>query len=236
MSEIPKPPEAAPEIANPQEQLMHKDEWREHLVEQIEKGNKHFGVIFIDLGNFKGVNDSYGHEYGDHVLQATSLVLADTVRKNNGSRSIDVVAHERHFSSDAASRYGGDEFALYCDLNPRTDSDTGISDTERLSEIIERLKSAFSDIIEDDERLSSVGFSASIGGAVHETGMDAKEILKAADEAMMLDKQEHRKAIWNTLSDEEQKAIKAAFLKPALQDALSKLGIRPPAIPIEADE
>ncbi len=54
-----------------------------------------FAVLFIDLDNFKEVNDRYGHEEGNEVLQLAAGVMARTVR-----------------STDMAARYGGDEFVV----------------------------------------------------------------------------------------------------------------------------
>ena len=52
-------------------------------------------MLFIDLDNFKEVNDRYGHEEGNEVLQLAAGVMGRTVR-----------------STDMAARYGGDEFVV----------------------------------------------------------------------------------------------------------------------------
>ena len=54
-----------------------------------------FSVLMIDLDNFKNLNDSYGHGFGDKALQAISDVLRDALR-----------------AGDFLARYGGDEFAV----------------------------------------------------------------------------------------------------------------------------
>ena len=54
------------------------------------------GVLFIDIDNFKSINDEYGHEFGDRVLKK----VADTVREN--VRTVDDVI-----------RYGGEEFIVF---------------------------------------------------------------------------------------------------------------------------
>jgi len=53
------------------------------------------GVLFIDIDYFKSINDSYGHEVGDKVLQAIGARLISSVR-----------------DSDTVCRYGGDEFLV----------------------------------------------------------------------------------------------------------------------------
>jgi diguanylate cyclase (GGDEF)-like protein len=64
-------------------------------VARCHRGSEHFAVLFIDLDNFKQVNDRFGHEAGNAVLRETA--------KRCG-------AHIR--STDVAGRYGGDEFVV----------------------------------------------------------------------------------------------------------------------------
>lgn len=69
-------------------------------------------TIMIDFDNFKSVNDTYGHIFGDHVLREASMRLRINTRK-----------------SDILSRYGGEELAL---LASSTDMPTGLVLAERL--------------------------------------------------------------------------------------------------------
>lgn len=65
---------------------------------ELERHRRHrrpLALLSIDLDNFKGVNDSYGHQRGDRVLQEVGIALAATVR-----------------ASDFVVRQGGDEFAV----------------------------------------------------------------------------------------------------------------------------
>jgi diguanylate cyclase (GGDEF)-like protein len=59
------------------------------------RGNQCLSVLFIDLDDFKHINDTQGHAAGDSVLQWVGAKLSESVRE-----------------SDAASRFGGDEFVL----------------------------------------------------------------------------------------------------------------------------
>ena len=56
------------------------------------------GVLYIDLNNFKAINDAFGHGAGDRILRTVTRVIADTGR-----------------GGDVASRYGGDEFVIWLD-------------------------------------------------------------------------------------------------------------------------
>jgi diguanylate cyclase (GGDEF)-like protein/PAS domain S-box-containing protein len=62
-------------------------------LEELRRNNWPFGVLFIDIDNFKSINDKYGHEVGDQVIKMTSRTL------NASSRYFDLVG-----------RWGGEEF------------------------------------------------------------------------------------------------------------------------------
>lgn len=71
-------------------------------------------LVYLDIDNFKSINDSYGHPAGDKVLQRVAQTLKNTIR-----------------ASDFAARIGGDEFAL---LFPEISSETAQSLLSRLQE------------------------------------------------------------------------------------------------------
>jgi diguanylate cyclase (GGDEF)-like protein/PAS domain S-box-containing protein len=62
-------------------------------IEELERYDWRFGVIFIDIDNFKDINDRYGHETGDEVLRMVAMTLQNSVR-----------------SFDVVSRWGGEEY------------------------------------------------------------------------------------------------------------------------------
>src|SRR5262249_53651432 len=69
-----------------------------HALARAARGSGRAGVLFVDLDNFKRVNDVYGHAAGDDVLIALARRLAVTVRP-----------------ADTVARLGGDEFVVICE-------------------------------------------------------------------------------------------------------------------------
>ena len=64
-------------------------------ITQFYRYNDHFALLMIDIDYFKGVNDNFGHDVGDYVLQELSTVITEQIRQND------------HFS-----RWGGEEFLI----------------------------------------------------------------------------------------------------------------------------
>ncbi|WDV55959.1 EAL domain-containing protein [Streptomyces coeruleorubidus] len=127
-----------------------------HALVQAQRDGTVVGVLFIDVDDFKVVNDIHGHSVGDELLVAVSLRLQTAVR-----------------ASDTAARIGGDEFAL---LVEGSVSPTGV---ERFTE---HVMSVFAEPF----RLSvgPVGTYASIGVATTEDSVDSVELLTHADLAL----------------------------------------------------
>ncbi len=115
------------------------------------------GVFFLDIDNFKTLNDSMGHTYGDRVLIAIS-------------RRLEAIAKDRGF----AARLGGDEFTVV---------QQGAADAEGILAFGTSIVRAFDTPLEVDDR--EVIVSVSVGASVfpdHEK--DAEALLRAADAAL----------------------------------------------------
>jgi len=80
------------------------DELLEQEAKRAERYNHPIGILMIDVNRFKEINDRFGHQVGDKVLQAIAALLEETVRE-----------------TDIVVRYGGDEFLLIC---PETNGET----------------------------------------------------------------------------------------------------------------
>jgi len=100
-------------------------------IERAKRYNLEFSLIMMDVDNLKNVNDTYGHFYGDMVLQKTAKILSSNLRK------VDVV-----------TRIGGDEFVI---ILPHTGSDGAKVVVNRL---IGKMKTlGFVDVVENDIRI-----------------------------------------------------------------------------------
>jgi diguanylate cyclase (GGDEF)-like protein len=126
-------------------------------------------ILLLDLDEFKAVNDTRGHPFGDALLKAVAARLREVVGEH-----------------DLVARIGGDEFAI---LHARTDEDVGAS--ARLAQlIIEGIRAPF----EIDGFLVSV--SPSIGVAIApQHGPDVETLMKNADLALYRAKTEGRDRI-----------------------------------------
>lgn len=114
-------------------------------------------VLFIDLDNFKTINDSLGHEFGDRVLREI------------GRRLCSVAS-----GSDFVGRLGGDEFTVV--LN-------GLASTAEMQQRVAALITAFQRPLEVEHRELMIGVS--IGVALcPDHGEDAESLLRAADSAL----------------------------------------------------
>jgi diguanylate cyclase (GGDEF)-like protein len=123
------------------------------------------GVVMMDIDHFKGVNDTYGHPFGDEVLRGVASVLGKGVRKG-----------------DTAGRYGGEEFVLYLHM----------ANTEQAREGAERFRRKIRQIrFTHAGREISVTASFGVACAPHH-GDGVEELLKHADEALYLSKQRGR--------------------------------------------
>ena len=128
-------------------------------------------MLFLDLDDFKPVNDTHGHEVGDEVLQQAA-------RSDRG----------RHPRDGLVARQGGDEFlVLLADIDVGSDGDAavGVAEDVRL-----RVAAAIAEPIEVSNRRLSI--RASIGRAVFpfQAG-NARSLLRLADDDMYARKREH---------------------------------------------
>jgi diguanylate cyclase (GGDEF)-like protein/PAS domain S-box-containing protein len=131
-----------------------------HALGQAERTRRTVAVVFMDLDDFKIVNDSFGHAVGDQLLRGVAERLKTCLR-----------------DSDTAARLGGDEFAVL--LEEETDDGDGAA------EVGERILRAFDTPIDVDGQEQRVRVSLGIAFGSRKTGEEAtEELLRNADVAM----------------------------------------------------
>jgi diguanylate cyclase (GGDEF)-like protein len=124
------------------------------LIEQSENFKFPLSVAVLDIDNFKKVNDTYGHSYGDDVIKSLAEIIKDSIG-----------------TDDYGARYGGEEFAIIF-----TDKDK-----YKTFEVMETIRTKFNNKIikgMEDER-----FSVSIGISQHREGMTMQNLFSNADSA-----------------------------------------------------
>ena len=128
-----------------------------HALSKQRRDNTSLAVLFLDLDNFKSVNDSIGHGAGDNLLIAVAQRLQDCLR-----------------SSDTAARLGGDEFAVLVE---------SVRNSEEAVMIAERVRSVFKQPFMIDGK--EVFMATSIGIAQSgDEAATADDLLRNADLAM----------------------------------------------------
>ncbi|MFT5702004.1 MAG: diguanylate cyclase (GGDEF)-like protein/PAS domain S-box-containing protein [Desulforhopalus sp.] len=126
-------------------------------LKQAERNDQKVGVLFLDMDNFKSINDCHGHEVGDNLLKAVGETLQSCLR-----------------DSDLLCRWGGDEFIIGLPEN------YGFDDIVRVAEkicatVLQRIK----------EQNSTFEVSVTIGIAISpDHGTDPDRLIRNADVAM----------------------------------------------------
>ncbi len=129
----------------------------EQATRRAQRGDDGLSVMFIDLDGFKQVNDTFGHDVGDRLLQEVAQRLQRCIR-----------------TSDSVGRIGGDEFAVVLEK---------ARDPAIVTQVGKRILSALAEPYSIDGH--EVRSAASIGVATYPVdGSDAAALLKSADEAM----------------------------------------------------
>ena len=149
-------------------------------LKRCERGNSVMGLLFIDLDNFKFVNDVHGHQVGDELLQETAVRLESCLR------SVDIVSRKvesgSDWNNDLVVRLGGDEFTIIL---------TEIEQAHQASMVAQRIVEMLSQPFELAGTEINVG--ASIGIAMYPVdGTSADSLIKSADLAMYEAKQRGR--------------------------------------------
>jgi len=125
--------------------------------------NSPLSIIFLDIDNFKDINDTYGHEFGDKAITEVTGAIMKCIRAGN----------------DWASRYGGDEF-LVC-LNRTSEAEA--------YKIAERIRHGISELTISPQ--NKIKLTASLGVyTMNGPKLTAAELISCADKRMFEAKQQ----------------------------------------------
>ncbi len=141
----------------------------DRIVQQRRRGDpRPFGLLFIDINHFKKINDEFGHDVGDTVLQELARRLSAAVR-----------------AQDLVARFAGDEFLVLLDSIDRRE------DAERVRETLQEvLRQPLERLTGSTTLVPALG--AAIGVAVYpEDGQDVDTLVRHADQHMYKRKREH---------------------------------------------
>ncbi|WP_455366413.1 GGDEF domain-containing response regulator [Kaarinaea lacus] len=164
---------------------------------QMQRQNEHFSIIILDIDHFKRINDTYGHQAGDGVLQQLAMVLATAIREG-----------------DSLARIGGEEFVV---ASPYTNRLAAIVLSERLRKAVEDSEFVFEG--------NRIPVTISLGIASKTSGDDdVDKLLAVADSRLYLAKQKGRNRI--CASDKPGKAerlVDSDLVCPKLDEAITMI-------------
>lgn len=139
-----------------------------HSVAALKREEKSGALLFVDLDNFKDINDNFGHNAGDAVLKESANRIRNVLR-----------------ASDTVGRFGGDEFVVIAESLP---------DLDGALQIAQKIHNAFE--IPFDVQGNEIVITASIGIAmIPKDGDDPEMLINAADRAMYIAKERGRNGI-----------------------------------------
>ena len=175
--------------------LFNRPYFDEAFNQQVALANRYkedFTILFLDIDNFKEVNDTYGHLAGDAALQEIAAVILREKR-----------------DSDIAARFGGEEFVL---LMTHTDNVSALIFAERLRKQVELLE-----IIYRDQRIK-LTVSGGIASFPFNSD-DPKQLLQMADSAVYLAKGAGKNTI-SLFKEEKRRYLRIKIHQPVLAKEL----------------
>lgn len=125
-----------------------------------------FAISMMDIDFFKYVNDHYGHDVGDKVLQRVSFIINNHLRQ-----------------SDTFGRFGGEEFII---ISPLTDANQAVDFAERIRKLVE--KTVFRSV-------TGLSITVSIGVTLYKNPEPLDDTLKRVDKALYRAKEEGRNRV-----------------------------------------
>ena len=167
----------------------------EHALAIALRGETQVGLMFLDLDEFKQVNDSLGHLVGDELLRTVAERLVSLVR-----------------SSDTVARLGGDEFAILLE---------GIAQRDDMSLLAEKILRVVEQPMVLDNQQLQISVSIGIATAPHDD-ISAEYLIRDADAAMYEAKRQGRAAYQFFSGELTSKATQALLLENQVRQAAER--------------
>lgn len=190
--------------------LPNREMFKEYLNHALASAHRHqklLSLLFIDLDDFKRINDTLGHDAGDMVLQEMAERLASCLRED------DFIAREgEEILNDKIARLGGDEFIVMLST---------ISNNHQPGIIARRVIKTLAEPI--SLRGQEYYISASIGISIYPTdGSEAEELVKNADVAMYHSKCEGKNGFKYYQDSMNTEALERLGLEAKLRNAIDQ--------------
>ncbi|MDH5786000.1 MAG: ABC transporter substrate-binding protein, partial [Chromatiales bacterium] len=183
---------------DPLTRLPNRTLFRERLDNALQRSRRHahgLAVLFIDLDGFKLINDSFGHDTGDHLLTLMSERICDAVRPG-----------------DTVGRFGGDEFVVLCEQLEEATVAARVAD--RINETLRRPIT-----IKGHEFFATASIGLAYG---HGDNHDSEALLRNADAAMYSAKDQGRDS-WRLFNESHHEQAKSQLtIANGLRSALER--------------
>lgn len=162
---------------------------------QARRNGQKIAVVYIDLDNFKAINDRHGHQAGDQVLRAVGQMLSEVLRE-----------------TDTVARPGGDEFVAIL---------TGLKAEPQLDSLLQRLLKKLNQPIRLDRDSVKVGLSLGVTLYPQAGEPEADQLLRQADQAMFEAKRKGRNNVCYFDAELERSAQQRRLEQVRLRQALT---------------
>ncbi|MES9966651.1 MAG: EAL domain-containing protein [Sedimenticola sp.] len=167
----------------------------DHAIDRANRNRKALGMMFMDIDNFKHINDSLGHPTGDTILQLAASKLEKLVRDN-----------------DTVARIGGDEFILLFE---------DLEDLHETGVIAEKILTAFSEPFHLEDH--TLHITTSIGISLYpRDGDDVNTLVRNADTAMYQAKERGKNNFQYYTEEFTQQATERLKIEAELRSAMAQ--------------
>ncbi len=167
----------------------------QHAISNADRNQNCLALMFIDMDNFKDINDSFGHDFGDEVLLRSMELIKSCLREG-----------------DIVARHGGDEFLLILE---------NINDQLAVEVVADKILRKFSEQMEIEGRRLTVQFSIGVS-QYPDDGKTSAELMKNADIAMYQAKASGKNAIQYFRKELGEKILQKVQLEQEIREALTR--------------